>query len=158
MTPFRFNLLLNINRARALLWPVPGHDAPVSLLLPLFLTRAMLPLPDTLSLFKLGRLWFIGYSSRWRCCNIFLQLRNITSWPVKKRLGQRNLYLLSAVKEDAIRKWSRVRYSLSSILFHDEKVCMCMCVYVYVYNRVMYSFGQKRFRRWRIKLRGLDLN
>lgn len=34
MTPFRFNLLLNINRARALLWPVPGHDAPVSLSLP----------------------------------------------------------------------------------------------------------------------------
>lgn len=35
MTPFRFNLLLNINRARALLWPVPGHDAPVSLSLSL---------------------------------------------------------------------------------------------------------------------------
>lgn len=55
-------------------------------------------------------------------------------------LGQRNLYLLSIKKENAIRNRSRVQCSLPYVLaFYRWDVC--------VIDEAMYSLGQQRFNR-----------
>lgn len=75
MTPFRFNLLLNINRAAsARAWTRYLYYSPfLSLLLNILLAHRPHGLPPPL-------LEYHGHPLQ-RCCNIFLQLRNITWRP-----------------------------------------------------------------------------